>query len=406
MKHMMGLALCLLMLLSAAMADGQRPDENQPGAAYFRKRPNEEKITTVDFGGSARDWLYDMAVSDDGLIAMTGCTESSDGTLASRTKTGLSGWLLVIDSEGSEVFSFCTRLGNHDNLTSPVFHDDGTLTVMLFAENMEWVKLELIRLDRTGRVLSRQVLRELSADSKSHIAIADNAHDARGYILRESLTTNTESYRHYFLYDYDGRNLGQQETWAHGLNAIAQRHVIRSNGPDGETYGLYRREEDGSEAYLCDVFTVRKDNLREKMYAGFISLPDGGAAGAGWVLEKTETSEERPGFFTRWDAQGHIVSEMITPGVQFSALAELPGGGFAAVGYSTDDGGDGLAELEETCALYWMNEHGVITRTVPLGRCRDIGPDCPIGVLGNGTVVTVRVTPENNDDAVVTIVSP
>ena len=55
------------------------------------------------YGGSGSDALDELAVSGDGRIVMTGYTNSSDGTLASRTKTGRSGWVLCVDAQGNAV---------------------------------------------------------------------------------------------------------------------------------------------------------------------------------------------------------------------------------------------------------------------------------------------------------------
>lgn len=43
------------------------------------------------YGGSGREYLDDIDVSADGRILMTGYTDSTDGTLCDRTKTGRTG---------------------------------------------------------------------------------------------------------------------------------------------------------------------------------------------------------------------------------------------------------------------------------------------------------------------------
>lgn len=361
-----------------------------------------QTASTHTYGGSERDWLYHMATSDDGLIALTGWTESSDGTLSGRTKTGRSGWLLVIDSEGKEIVNFCTRLGNHDNLAYPVFHADGTLTVMLFAEdaNLGWVKLELIRLNMDGAVVSREVLMEKGVDDEYFVDVI--GHDERGYIFSQRLIQKEGGYTHYELFDYDGGYVRRLDEW-NGLNAFADAHVLRFDQEDGKEIYLYARDAQDIERQLSKAFDLREDKLRPVMYDGFISLPDGGAAGCGWVLEKDEKKEERIGLFTRWDAQGNIVSEMRTPGVFFGDMVMIPGG-FAATAYPI--GEDGWFDYS-ICSLYLFDGRGMMTGTIPLASdANDTGHNACVGALGDGTIVTAHVVPENGEDTVVTVIRP
>ena len=67
---------------------------------------------TYTYGGSGEDVLSDIAVSAEGRIALAGYTESADGTLALRTKSGRSGWVLCVNEEGEVLWSFCRRQGN------------------------------------------------------------------------------------------------------------------------------------------------------------------------------------------------------------------------------------------------------------------------------------------------------
>lgn len=359
-----------------------------------------QTVSTYTFGGSKRDWLYQIAVSDDGLIALTGWTESSDGTLAARTKTGRSGWLLVIDKDGKEIVNFCTRLGSHDNLCYPVFHDDGTLTVMLFAEdaNVDWVKYELIRLNMDGKVLSRKVVAQ-KGEKEEHY-ITDVGHDERGYILQERMFGDG-GYTRYEIVDYDGSDAGRLENW-YQPSAIADAHVIHAEAENGKDMFLYRSDGQGGETRLAKVYELREDDLRPVMYDGFLSLPDGGTAGAGWVLEKDETKEERIGLFTRWDAEGNIVSEMRTPGWGYGEITLRPGG-FAATAYPWDEGWVNDA----VWTLYLLDQNGVMEGTVPItSDAQNTGYNACVGALGDGTIVTAHVVPENGDDTVVTIVKP
>lgn len=358
------------------------------------------EIDTYAYGGSGRDWLYQMAVSDNGFVALTGWTESSDGTLKSRTKTGRSGWLLVIDEEGKEIVNFCTRLGSHDNLCDPVFHEDGTLTVMLFAEDASvgWVKYELLRLDMKGNVLSRKVIAETSEDEERFIRIV--GHDDRGYILQET-SYRGEGYVFYEVIGYDGEKLRRLKEWT-GVTAIADAHVLRLEQEEGKGMNLYAQDEAGNESLLCEAYAIRADQKRPAAYDGFLSLPDGGAAGAGWMLEEREGTEERVGLFTRWDAQGRIVSQMHTPGWGYGALALRPGG-FAATAYPWDE----TRTNDSVWSVYLFDENGVIESVVPLtSDAQGTGHDACVGALGNGTVVTAHVAAQNGDDTVITIIRP
>ena len=358
-----------------------------------------QTVTTHTYGGSKRDWLYQMAVSDNGDIALTGWTESSDGTLKNRSKTGRSGWLLVIDDEGKEIVNFCTRLGNHDNLSDPVFHEDGTLTVMLFAEdaNVGWVKYELIRLDMDGKVLSRKVVAQKGEKDEHFISVVGKCE--RGYVIREQ-RYGDGGYTRYEIVDYDGNRAGQLEDWHH-LNALADAHAIHADREDGKEMFLYRSDADG-EAKLSKAFDLREDNLRPVMYDGFISLPDGGAAGAGWVLEEKGGDKMRIGLFTRWDAQGNIVSEMRTPGWGYGEIALCPGG-FAATAYPWDE----MRRNDSVWMLYLLDEYGVMQGTVPLtSDARNTGHNACVGALRDGTIVTAHVVPENGEDTVVTVIRP
>ena len=83
------------------------------------------------YGGSGHDILYEAAVSADGRIVLTGTTDSDDGTLSSRTKTGRSGWALCIDAEGHILWNYCTRIGSYDTLRYPVFRADGQVSMLL-----------------------------------------------------------------------------------------------------------------------------------------------------------------------------------------------------------------------------------------------------------------------------------
>ena len=110
------------------------------------------------YGGSGHEILYEAAVSADGRIVLTGLTDSADGTLSSRTKTGRSGWALCIDAQGNVLWSFCTRRGSHDTLRYPAFLSDGSVAMLLDTSHDGLYEVEWIRLDKDGHPLDRRIL--------------------------------------------------------------------------------------------------------------------------------------------------------------------------------------------------------------------------------------------------------
>lgn len=79
-------ALCLLSALCAAGAMAE---------------PRE-----FTYGGSGEDFLMYIAAGEDGRIALTGYTDSTDGTLAGREEAGRCGWLLCVNAQGNPVFTW------------------------------------------------------------------------------------------------------------------------------------------------------------------------------------------------------------------------------------------------------------------------------------------------------------
>lgn len=137
-----------------------------------------------EYGGSGADVLSDIAVSPDGRIALAGYTESSDGTLSGRTKTGRSGWVLCVDAEGEVLWNFCRRQGNSDRMHDPVFHEDGTVTAVLESAFENVQALEWLQFDRRGSVRSFGTL-HMSHDPRVKIEIM-GIYPGEGYIVREA----------------------------------------------------------------------------------------------------------------------------------------------------------------------------------------------------------------------------
>ncbi|MBR6570332.1 MAG: hypothetical protein IKK75_07750 [Clostridia bacterium] len=181
MTKWIALLLCLLMLPSFALA----------------------QTTTYVYGGSGFDSLGGMAVSADDRIVMTGITESSDGTLETRTKTGQCGWVLCIDKNGEVLWNFCRHTAKYERMEAPAFHADGSVTVVFWTEQSGIGKLELIRLSPDGEMLSILPLTE-AADNMTHVRACGIEPDT-GYVVLE-MDKRTQSSRYRF-YDWEGQFL-------------------------------------------------------------------------------------------------------------------------------------------------------------------------------------------------------
>lgn len=152
------------------------------------------------YGGSGHDILYDAAISADGRIVLTGTTDSSDGTLSSRTKTGRSGWALCIDAQGNVLWNYCTRLGSYDTLRYPVCLADGSVTMLLDTSHSGLYEVVWIKLDAQGREAARKTL-----DSRGVpwiIRSSGVADDLSGYVL-DALNKKTAEQLS-LLYTFDG----------------------------------------------------------------------------------------------------------------------------------------------------------------------------------------------------------
>lgn len=342
------------------------------------------EVRTYVYGGSEDDALGEMAVSRDGRIVMTGYTNSADGTLADRTKVGRSGWALCVDLEGNVLWSFVSRLGVHDSMAEPVFHEDGSVTVVLEAEPDGGMELEAIRLSREGKVVSRKTM--CKAGEKARYVMPVGAHTKEGYAVfwaNEQAETVL-----YALYDYDGELIGEYtpEQWqANGSAMIAsEQHVVRIGDEAGTLYSV---DAQGNETALCDVFAMYPQtnvngSLLGGRYNGLISLDDGGAAGCGWVLDGTKNGDPRPGRITRWDAQGNMVFDMWMEIGQLSDLVKTDDG-FAAILCPEEDG----PRTEPIpYSLVYFDERGIYRGKTEL----ESAEDCMMRRAQNGTLVILQ----------------
>lgn len=157
---------------------------------------------TKTYGGSGFDSLGGIAAGPDDRIVMTGVTESSDGTLDTRTKTGQCGWVLCIDSNGEVLWNFCRHAAKYERMEAPVVHPDGTVTVVFWTEQSGIGKLELIRLSQEGEMITITPILE-AADNMTHVRVCGC--EPEGYAVLE-MNKQTQRIR-YMLYDWEGQFL-------------------------------------------------------------------------------------------------------------------------------------------------------------------------------------------------------
>ena len=159
------------------------------------------------YGGSGHDILYEAAVSADGRVVLTGTTDSSDGTLSTRTKTGRSGWALCIDTHGNVLWNFCTRIGSYDTLRHPVFLEDGSVAVLLNTSHSGLYEVEWILLDKDGRQLDRKILDSRSVPWIVRSGGVTNALSSYMLYALNKKTTETLS----LIYTFDGELIRETE---------------------------------------------------------------------------------------------------------------------------------------------------------------------------------------------------
>lgn len=353
--------------------------EEQTEQRSFVTSASEAEQTWV-FGGSKSDVLYEMAASGDGRIVMVGYTASSDGTLSSRTKTGRSGWALCVDTQGNVLWSFCSRLGTYDTFTAPVFHEDGSVTVVLEAQRDGRQELELIRLDAQGEVLLRKTML-LTGDGVGSVALVQ-ATDS-GYILGEQGGSGITVAAH--LFGWDGERIGDVDIQSPAVldseYARAQSHVIRHEGGAG---WLFAVDGQGNETRLAQVMTVREDGRILKRYDALVSLEDGGAAGCGWVND----GDVDRGILTRWNAQGERVFEWWMGDAVLMNLVRTERG-FAATAYPIETEENRFASEREWRVIFF-DEDGMRTGEISLGTVARVKyEDAVLRELPDGSLAVV-----------------
>ncbi len=334
---------------------------------------------TYTYGGSGSGCLKDIAVSEDGRILMTGYTSSTDGTLASHTKSGRSGWALCVDARGEVLWSFCSRNGNEDEMRAPVFHDDGTATVLLFSRDSEKELVEMIRLDASGTAVSRAVLAEnTDIENKSLMTLSPHAF-AGGYVIGTQDIRNWANT--YAAYDWNGQRLGKpyELPSENGVMAMSEAHAIMGMGEESWLCALAK---DGTRTPLAKLDDYREGEMLSRRYNGMVSLEGGGAAACGWI----KMGEQRKGLFSRWDAEGKIVFEWVMDDVQLNDLIAADGG---FVTYAFPD--YSIQNIPEMFKLTLMrfDEEGVVGAQAALPEIPN-GGSCRLAALPDGRVAAVE----------------
>ena len=333
------------------------------------------------YGGSADDILGEIAVGSDGRMVMTGFTNSADGTLSARTKKGRSGWALCIGADGEVLWSFVSRLGSHDIMSSPVFHEDGSVTLVLEAETDVSQEMEAIRLDREGNVLNRKTMQKTGGAIEYLWVAPPLWHE--GYVLEEM--DDKAGSVGFSLYDYDGKRIAQlsPEQWhpKGRAHAAGERHAIRIAGGEGTLYAL---EESGEEKKLATVFEVSESGRLGARYNSLISLPDGGAAGCGWVL----SGDTRKGLISRWDAEGALEFEMWLEIGQLYSMVKTDSG-FAASCWTGEEN-DAAGENQSWEVVYFDEMGSIVRREALEPGEAPTSSACNLALLPDGRIAAVQ----------------
>lgn len=329
------------------------------------------------FGGSKNEILNGVAVSEDDRILMTGYTASSDGTLAGRTKEGHSGWALCVDRNGNVLFSFCSRRGSQDEMEDPVFHEDGTATVLLNAYRNPQKQMELIRLDRDGNVLNRKILMEITSENVNLTGWTFGG----GYgITRADVTTGKPQYT---FYDWDGNTLLAMQGERDGaLAAIGGQHAVVFH----ETgFWLSRIDGQGNETRLAYLYDAPYGYLPPQTYGELLSLEDGSCVAVGRAVIEQEKGQSKVGACTRWTPEGQKAFELYVPDWSLERIVKTANG-YAIL--ATEIQPD-YADEKVKSRLFLLDEEQRMEESVEL-------PDCcsyrawDIGALRDGTLIVVQ----------------
>ena len=304
------------------------------------------------YGGSGQDGMMAITVSNDGRIAMTGITTSNDGTLSSRTYTEQSGWVLCVDASGNVLWSFCTQQGPYDYLRAPVFHEDGSLTIVQDSKSNDKDQCELIRIDVNGKVITRQVM-QVAPDEETSLSVEPVTDE--GYILSLWPPRSSENRA---LFDWNGRLLRMLED--EKLESIlwrAKHHIL---GYIGDELWLTKIGENEMMMPLAQVLKDMADEAGEWFPHDFISLPDGGAAAV--IHQYDHSGHLDKGAVYRWDALGDAVFELALSDEIPESLAYTDNR-FAVACFSAES-----QEIPYEWKVVFFDEKGMRTGDISLGK--------------------------------------
>ena len=339
------------------------------------------------FGGSQNELINGMTISADDRILLTGYASSSDGTLENRTKSGRSGWALCVDRQGNVQFSFCSRNGSQDEMQAPVFHEDGTATVLLNSHGNEKKLIELIRLDQGGNVLSRMTLLETSSPDINLIGREFSG----GYLVSGANVMTSKTQYDYF--DWDGKHMSSFEGETSGaLSVISESHAIVFHEAG---FWLSLLDEQAKETPIAYLYDAPFGYLPPWVYADMISLDDGGAVAGGHVNMQT-----KQGALTRWASDGTTVFDVRFDDHSVKRI-ERTEDGFALLMHPIvpDYSSDTVQNL-----LYFVSEDGMVTDQVKLPKSSDYQA-WDLRRLNDGTLVVMQNIQNNGEtDAMLTMI--
>lgn len=115
------------------------------------------------YGGRGEDRLLEIAECGGGLFA-AGMTMSSDGDLSMRTRTGETGWAMLLDEHGERLWSYTSARAGMTKMTDPAALEDGRFSVLLTDEEKR--RYDWLLLRASGGVDARKeiALRDLGVE--------------------------------------------------------------------------------------------------------------------------------------------------------------------------------------------------------------------------------------------------
>lgn len=237
-----------------------------------------------EYGGSGADVLTDLIAAGDGLLAV-GYTDSTDGDLSMRTRTGMTGWMLRLDGEGNALWSCCTARRGRDRMHSPYAHADGTFSAMLTGEGRggEW-----LRISEEARVDARIELPEPDAacshgQAKALYGLPLEKDGALALVVTHEDGTNC-----YALMRQDGEILPGAQVYPHIPDGVMEVSIDGS----GRLVAVYPADgnaqivliEPGS-AEPARVFPVQIDSGKLQLIISALPCEDGSVIFNGQIYE-------------------------------------------------------------------------------------------------------------------------